>query len=273
GLFRIAYLCIWNLKKICRTNLQFVYGNSKSAQEYEAMVRACFDNIGRSMIDLLYFVERPKKLSKIVKFHNEEILTQALQENRGAIIATAHLGNFPLMFVSLVQRGYKVNVVIRSMREKGFSKFMYDLCALWKIKMIETFPQRHFVKETFSALRRNELLFILLDEVVPQEEGVSVPFFNAQVMRGTGPLLFHERIGSPILPMFMVQDKEGHFDIFVEEPLKVESRFSVEENMVKNISALTETIESFVRKYPTQWGGWLNKRWIAQGVVTPATSK
>lgn len=263
GLSRIAYQCIWNLRKICLANLQFVYGNTKSENEYKDMTRACFDNIGRSMMDLLYFVERPKKLSKIVTIHNEESLIKALQGNRGAIIATAHLGNFPLMFVSLVQKGYKVNVVIRSMRDEGFGKFMYDLCALWKINMIETFPQRYFIKETFSALKRNELLVILLDEVVSKEEGVLVDFLGSKVARGPGPLLFHERLGSPILPMFIAQNKEGHFDIFIEEPLEVEKGFSVDENRVKNISALTATIEVFVRKYPTQWGGWLNKRWIS----------
>lgn len=231
------------------------------------MTWACFDNIGRSMMDLLYFVERPKELSKIVNIHNEESLIKVLQGNQGAIIATAHLGNFPLMFVSLVQKGYKVNVVIRSMRDEGFGKFMYELCALWKIKMIETFPQRHFIKEAFGALKRNELLVILLDEVVPREEGVLVDFFNSKVARGPGPLLFHERLGSPILPMFIAQDKEERFDIFIEEPLKVEKGFSVDENMVKNISTLTTIIETFVRKYPAQWGGWLNKRWISSRTV------
>jgi KDO2-lipid IV(A) lauroyltransferase len=177
------------------------------------------------------------------------------------------------MFVSLVQKGYKVNVVIRSMRSEGFGKFMYDLCALWKINMIETFPQRHFIKETFAALKRNELLVILLDEVVPQEEGVMVDFFNSKVARGPGPLLFHERIGAPILPMFIAQDSEGHFDIFIEKPLNIEKRFSADENMMKNISALTSTIESFVRRYPAQWGGWLNKRWISQSVTVPTALK
>jgi KDO2-lipid IV(A) lauroyltransferase len=263
GLFRIAYLYIHNLKNICRANLQFVYGQQKTADEYEIMVRACFDNIGRSMMDMLYFVERPKQLLKIVRIHHEERLKKTLEAQCGVIAVSAHLGNFPLLFLSLVRRGYRVNVVIRSMREKGFSKFMYDLCALWNINMIETFPQKHFIKETFSALRRNELLFILLDEVVPADEGVTVPFLGSYVTRGTGPMLFHDRLGAPVLPMFMIQDQEGAFDLFIEEPLSVQSTLSPEENTIKNITYLTGVIESFVQKYPTQWGGWLNKRWIS----------
>lgn len=262
-LTRLAYLGIRSIKQICRINLKFVYGETKTAQEYESMVRACFDNIRRCMMDLLYFVERPKELLKIVRIHHEERLQEALQARQGVIVVTAHLNNFPLMFVSLVVKGYKVHVIIRTMREKGFSKFMYDLCALWKINMIETLPKKHFIKETFGALRRNELLFILLDEVVPEEEGVKVPFLGSYVTRATGPLLFQERHGSPIVPMFITQEKDGSFDIFIEEPLVLERTMSPEENTLKNITSLTMIIESFVKKYPTQWGGWLNKRWIS----------
>ena len=64
GLSRIAYIGIVNLKKVCRANLKFAYGNTKTGDEYEAMTKACFDNIGRSMMDMLYFVERPKELAR-----------------------------------------------------------------------------------------------------------------------------------------------------------------------------------------------------------------
>ena len=48
-------------------------GNQKSAGEYRSMRRNCIKNIGYSMLDLLYFVERPDELlenvdvDKIVK--------------------------------------------------------------------------------------------------------------------------------------------------------------------------------------------------------------
>ena len=259
--FFAAYYGITNLKRICMKNLYLAYGEQKSQEEYRETTKRCFKNISHAMLDLLYFVERPKELSKIVEFAKEEHLQQALQLNRGIIAVTAHLGNFPLMFISLVQRGYKVNVLIRPMRNKDFSKFMFDLCAKWKINMIQTSPQKTFLKESLGALKRNELLFFLLDEVVPQGTGVPVNFFNTQVTRATGPLLFEERMGSHIVPIFIAQDDQKHFKISIEEPLVVEKQFDVQENNRRNIASLTNTIERFVRKYPFQWGGWLNKRW------------
>lgn len=261
GLFSVAYWGLKDLKAICQKNLRSIYGNSRTPDEYKIMTKQCIMNVGQCMMDLLYYVERPDALSRVVSVDNEERLKDALKAGRGAIVISAHLSNFPLMFISLVQRGYKVNVIIRPMRNKKFSKFMYQLCALWNINMIQLVPRRKFIKESLSVLKHNELLFIMLDEVVPEESGVVVDFFNRKVERAVGPVLFHERTGSPILSVFIVQDENMNFKIFVEEKLNIEKNFSPENNDKINITNLTLIIERFVRLYPTQWGGWLNRRW------------
>lgn len=261
GLFSIVYLGLGNLRKICGKNLQSVYGIPKEPHEYDDMTRRIIRNISREMIDLLYYVNRPEELTKIVTMNNEDYLKDALRLGKGVVSVTAHIGNFPLLFVSLVQRGYKINVIIRPMRDNHFSKFMHRLCAQWNINMIQTSPRKKFVKYSLDALRRNELLFILFDEGVPKDAGVSVDFLNSKVTRAIGPMLFHKRMGSPILPVFIVQDEKKHFNITVEPPLVIESSLNEDENKVKNISNLTYIIERLVRKHPLQWGGWLNKKW------------
>ena len=159
-----------------------------------------------------------------------------------------------------------MNVIIRPMRDKNFSVFMHELCARWGINMISTSPQKEFVKGCLGALKRDELLFILLDEVVPKEAGVMVEFFNSQVSRSIGPTLFYERMKSPIVPIFITKEEDGHFNIFIEQALEAEEGPNRDENRIRNISKLTQTIESFVKKYPLQWGGWLNKRWVSNNI-------
>ena len=261
-LFSIATLFTKRLNTICMRNLQAVYGESKDQKEYERLTKQCIKNIGYCMMDLLYYVDRPSRLSKIVKIEHEEHLKKALDLGCGVIAVSAHLSNFPLLFVSLVQKGYKVNVIIRKMRSEHFSKFMYHLCSKWNINMIQTTPRKQFLKETLNALKRNEILFILFDETVPKEEGVEVNFFNSQVTRAIGPMLFQERTNAPVLPIFIVKDEHKNFKIIIDEPLKVHEELNEEENIVKNISDLTNVIEKYVNIYPVQWGGWLNKRWI-----------
>ncbi|MDO8579962.1 MAG: lysophospholipid acyltransferase family protein [Candidatus Omnitrophota bacterium] len=267
-LFPLAYWGMRDLRQICTLNMQRVYATTKTRQDIAGMTHACLKTIATSMMDLIYFVDRPEKLAKIVHLHNEEHLQNALNVGKGVIGATAHLGNFPLLFVALARKGYKVNVIIRPMRDEQFSQFVHDLCAQWNINMITTFPRKEFVRETLGALRRNELLFILLDEVIaPSAGGVEVDFFNGTVTRAPGPMIFHERMGSPVLPIFITQDERGNFNIFIEPALDVEARLAPDENTRRNIARLTATIEKFVTQYPCQWGGWFNKKWLQQQTI------
>jgi len=259
--FPIVFLNIKQLKKICVRNLQLVYGDSKNKKEYGLLTKRYIRSIGDAMVDLLYYLEWPDELKKITRFEGEDNLKKTLELGKGVIAVTAHLGNFPLMFVSLVQKGYKVNVVIRSMRDENFGRFMFRLCDKWGINMIQTSPGKKFFRESLGALKRNELLFFLLDEVVAPENGVKVKFFNRDVARATGPMLFFERTSSPVLPMFIVKDEKKRFNIFIKGPFEVIKENGPQENMVKNIAGLTNIIEYYVSRYPFQWGGWFNKRW------------
>ena len=264
ALFSMATLGTARIRGICVRNLMLVYGDTKNQKEYEHLANQHLKSIGYSMMDLLYYVDRPQELSKIMHIEHEDHLKKALAAGRGVIGVTAHLGNFPLLFVALSQRGYKVNVIIRPMRDEVFSQFMYRQCNKWNINMIQTLPKKQFLRETLGALKRNELLFILLDEVVAKEDGVQVPFFDRQVSRATGPMLFFKRSGAAILPVFIIKDPNNHYQIFVKEPFKNHDDGSEQENTVKNIGGITNIIEGFVRRFPLQWGGWLNKRWASE---------
>jgi KDO2-lipid IV(A) lauroyltransferase len=259
GLTSTFYFIIKPLQEIAYKNISSVYGSKKDDSQVKTMAKKCFDSIAIAMVDLLYYVEQPRKLLKKTKLINEEHLKEALSYGKGAIGVTGHLGNFPILFIALVQRGYKVNVIIRPMRNKQFSKFMFGLCAKWNINMITTTPRGQFYKRCLKALSNNELLFILADEYVEKDNGVEVDFFKHKVIRTVGPMVFHKRMDSPILPIFIGKDQENQFNIFVEKAINVEGHG--EENYQKNIAKLTNITEEYIQKFPYQWGGWFSKKW------------
>jgi len=263
SVFPIAWLYMHELKRICIHNLKFVYGEAQDQKDLEQRSKLYVKSIAYAMMDMIYYVDRPKQLSKITHLEGEENLKKILEQGRGAIAVSAHLGNFPLMFIYLAQKGYKVNVIIRNMRDPVFSKFVFQVCAKWGINMIETSPGKRFLRESLAAIGRNELLFILLDEIVAPENGVKVKFLGRDAIRARGPILFLERTSSPILPMFIAQDEKKQFRIFVEEPFEIAKEGSAQENMIRNITGLSTIVECFVKKYPMQWGGWLNKKWAS----------
>lgn len=260
-IFPIASLFMGRLRKIAQINFQSVYGPDKDTPTSRQMTTQCLRQTGRTMIDLLYFVERPQLFGQQVSIHGEEHLMRALDQKKGVIVFTAHLNNFPLMFVALVQRGYSVNVLIRPMRDPEFSRFMFDLCAKWRINMVPTKPRRDFLRRSYAALENNEMLFIMMDEIPPENKGTPVSFLGQTVKRATGPLLFYKKFQSPILPMFIAQDEQRRFHVYIEPEINIVAGTDQKEFEEKNTASMTAIIEKYVRKYPLQWGGWLNKRW------------
>lgn len=259
-LFFIALCCTKNLQKICRHNLRTVYQDKYSEKEYRKMAKQSLRNIGYSMLDMLFYVERPTKFKKVVRLNGLQNLDEALDKGNGVLGVTAHLGNFPLMFMGLVQQGYKINVIIRPMRNKGFSEFMFSLCDLWGINMIQTRPPKKFLRDTLNSLRRNELLFILFDEV-PPEDGVNVEFFGSRVKRAEGPALFQARTNASILPIFIHKDQQRKFCIDILSEFKPDACSGTKPGTEMCLNQLTAVIERQIRQHPLQWGGWFNKRW------------
>ena len=260
-IYYVAYPFMGRMRAITMTNLRAVYGAEKDESALRKMTNTCLRRAGGLMIDMIYYVEHPQELTPRVVTHEEQRLREALDKGKGVIAVTAHLNNFPLMFVSLIQKGYKINVIIRPMRDPEFSKFMFGQCEKWGVHMIPTKPRREFIRETYGALQRKEILFIVLDEIPADDAGVPVTFFGKTVKRATGPLLFYRKFGSPILPMFITQDEQNRFHIHIEEEIKLEENGDPSELEARNMNTMNAVIEKYVRFYPEQWGGWFNKRW------------
>ena len=74
GLFPIVYLMTKELTRICKRNLQLVYGDSKDKKEYDLMTKRCIKSIGHAVIDFFYYFDRPDELSKITHVENEDHL-------------------------------------------------------------------------------------------------------------------------------------------------------------------------------------------------------
>lgn len=259
-IYYIASPFMGRMRAITLKNLRAVYGPEKDDVFYRKMWAKCLRRAAGLMIDMIYYVEHPAELTPRVVTHGEERLRAALDKGKGVIACTAHLNNFPLMFVSLIQKGYKINVIIRPMRDPEFSKFMFGQCEKWGVHMIPTKPQREFLRETYGALQRNEILVIVIDEIPPGDAGVQVTFFGREVKRATGPLLFQRKFGSPILPMFIVQDEQDRFHVHIEEEVPIKEGPAAETD-AHNMNTMTAVTEKYIRFYPEQWGGWFNKRW------------
>lgn len=261
-LIEIGFCFTIRLKRITRESLQIAFGQTKNKKEIEAIVRKCFENFGQGMVELMYFMAHPAMIKEKVVLDGGQYLNKVLEKGKGAIVVSAHFGNFPLMLLRLAQEGYKTNAIIRPTRDPEIEKYFLAQRTQLGLNTIYSHPRKQCVDNTIRALRNNEVVFIPLDQNFGNGAGVFVEFFGQQAATATGPVVFAQRTGAPILPMFIIREKGDQHRVIMEPSLTLEERANDGDGeMIQvNVAKITNLIEQYIRKYPHEWG-WMHRRW------------
>lgn len=263
----IARPIIRKKKNIAMESLHTAFDGEKTNEEINAIADRCFENLGAGMIDLIYFLDRPKEVLEKVTIEGKENLDTALKEGHGVILLSAHFGNFILMYLRMALGGYKTNCIMRRVRDEQFEKYISDFRNENGIQTIYSLPHRQCVGNSLKRLRDNQILFILLDQHYGDEGGVFVDFFGKMAATATGPVVFSNRSGAPILPIFIEGNGANRYKIIIDPPVKFNATQGGQSELVANVAQLTKIIEQHIRHSPYQWGGWLHRRWKSQPVV------
>jgi len=255
----LGYRVAKKQRKLALESLNIAFGQEKSAQEIQGIARESFSFMAKSAVELMFLMDRPKLLKKRVRIVGRDNLDSALSKGKGVILVSAHFGNFPLLLARLVLDGYKAAGIMRPMRDSRVEKIFLEKRRRFKIKTIYNQPRATCVNDTIEALRNNELVFIPLDQNFGTA-GVFVDFFNKKAATATGPVVFAQRTEAAILPCFIIRQKDDTHKIIFELPLNLLRGRTSQETIIINIQRLTGIIESYIRKYPAEWG-WVHRRW------------
>ncbi len=260
ALIGFAYFFVQKHKKVAKESLEIAFSGEKSETEIKAITRKCFQSFGYGMIEMLYCLAHPAIVKKKVTFEGKEHLDAALAKGQGVVAVTAHFGNFPLMMMALGQQGYPVSSIIRPVRDEKMEEFLAKKRKESHLNTVYAIPRRKCVNDSLKVLRENGILFVPLDQNFGNGKGVFVDFFGQKAATATGPVIFAERTGAVILPMFIIRLDDDHHKVIVEEPIDIEKESDEKEMIFINISKITQIIETYIRKYPQEWG-WFHRRW------------
>jgi KDO2-lipid IV(A) lauroyltransferase len=256
----IGYIFTVSQKRIAFESLRIAFGKEKSDQEIRGISRDCFRNLGKGMIELIYFMDHPKMIREHVEFEGKEHLDKAFAQGKGVVAISAHFGSFPLMLLRCAQEGYKANAIIRPARDEIIEKYFLSQRSKLGLNTVYSHPRKQCVDTSIRVLRGNELLFIPLDQNFGSGGGVFVEFFGQKAATATGPVVFARRTGAPLIPMFIVRQGDDRHKIIIEPPMNIEEKATDQETIEFNTAKITALIERYVRKYPQEWG-WMHRRW------------
>ncbi|TBR16280.1 hypothetical protein EPO66_04870, partial [bacterium] len=155
----LGYLMALKQRKIALESLEFAFGADKSRAEIQKIARDCFIYMAKGAAEVMFLLDKPDLLKSQVSIEGKEHFDNALARGKGVILVSAHYGNFPLMLCRLSLEGYKVNGIMRHMRDVRTEEFFVKKRNKVGIKMIYSQPRKACVDESIRALRDNEALF------------------------------------------------------------------------------------------------------------------
>lgn len=224
-----------------------------------------FKNFGKYLVDFFRFSLLDKKFfEQQVEYHGLEYISESLAYGKGAVVVTAHLGNWELCGAALAMNGYPISAIALPHKNKRVDDFFVRQRVNMGVKVI---PMGVAVRRSFKVLQQNGLLGIVGDRDFSGEHGIFMDFFGKPLMVPRGPAIMSLRCGAPIVPVFMVRKEDGFTYKFIADRPIVSRHLAGEEENVRDISGRTlEVIKQYVAAYANQWF-MFRPYWIPEKII------
>ena len=128
--------------------------------------------------------------------------------------------------------------------------------------------KRDAVQAILQALRRGEMVGILIDQHISEREGVVVPFFGQPASTASAPALIAMRSGAAVFPAGTLREGRGRYRVRVGEEIYVRRSGDFKADLVENTARFTAAIEALIRERPDHWF-WVHRRWKTSLPIDP----
>jgi predicted LPLAT superfamily acyltransferase len=187
----------------------------------------------------------------------EEIITDELAKGGGAILLSAHVGNWELAGNLLHDRvKAPINVAMVDAEREALRQVYRPATDQRRLRIIGLGDDGlGAMVEINAALGRNELVGFLGDRVLPGAQGVSLPFLGENARFPQGPFVVALLSGAPIIPVFTLKTGLRRYTFRAHTPIHLPrvGRDKRDEVLRKAMMRYVATLESVVREHPYQW--------------------
>jgi KDO2-lipid IV(A) lauroyltransferase len=255
-----AYLLDRRHIRIGLRNLAFAFPD-KSLSERKRILRASYINLGLSAAEYIrlggFFYRRLRRRVKYSRFEYWATVNRRYP-GKGAVILTAHFGNFELLPAAHALHGYPITLVHHTQRFLAGDALMTYVRERTGIKVIR---KHAAARAVLKSLRDGELVGIPFDQNAKRSEAVFVPFFGELAATSSGLARLVAIAEVPVVPVFLLRERNRRrhrIEILDEIPIQRsdDPRADIEENTHR----FTRAIEDFVRRHPAQFL-WTHRRY------------
>jgi Kdo2-lipid IVA lauroyltransferase/acyltransferase len=227
--------------------------------------RAMYRTLARGLLEFLSMMLRPESQCRRVVLPDAAI-SEIRARGRGAIVATAHTGNWDLAACAMAGAA-PLSIVTKRLHVRLLDVLWQGARQRRGVKLLGVGGAG---KEALKALRRGEFVAMLIDQAPERSRSVvRIRFLGGHAWVDLAPALMAMRARAPFVVAFPVRLRGGSHAIEVAkilEPPRTPSGSWAAHAM----GEATRALERFVMDHPEQWL-WMHRRWkpLPMGCTEP----
>ena len=227
-------------------NLSLILGTPIPADS--PLVREVFRNFGRYLVEFSSIHRVPHPAVTLEGF---EHLTGAVRPRRGAIVMTAHFGNWELAAVMLRRHGMPISAIALPHDDPSIDRFFTQQRARCGIATIPLGADA--ARRGVRCLRDGGLLGVLGDREF-FGHGLTVSLCGHEVLFPRGPAILSLRAQAPVVPVFLVREGPWAFRLCVEPPIWPTTTDGRLDRSIRRLTqAYADVVARYLRRFPDQW--------------------
>ncbi len=258
----LAYRLDARRRRLALANLELALPELSEA-ERRRVARDSFRGFGAAACEALVAGRLgPAGIVPRIAVESWEPLDRALAGGRGAFLMSAHFGAWEIASYAVGARVSRLHLLARPPNNPRVAAHLQALRERWGHRQI---AKQGAGLRMLRAVRRGEVVGLLIDQRVRPAQGVRVPFFGREVWATPMLAYLSLRTGTPVVPLFCRPEGAGGYRLRLGAAITPDATEPSEEaQAVQSQTVLTarylEVIEAEIRRDPGLWL-WPHRRW------------
>lgn len=240
-------------RRIALANMDIVFGETRSKKEKRRLLASCYAAAAVLVLDFFWFSRHSNaRLKKYVVFDDS---TKVYFETSPMVAVTFHLGNWEVLGQAGASSGNPCSSVATPLPNSRINELTIGYRQSTGQRII---PRSGAVRGMLRELKNGNRVALLLDQnILPEEGGEFVTFFNRQVPISGMAVRLAERTGVPLVFMYCVLRPDGYYEARAKGPV---FPADWQNDSATGNQLVAAELEELVRSYPEHWM-WTYKRW------------
>ncbi len=253
----LAYHLSKKYRNIARANIHFVFGESKSEEEVDEIVRYSFKNL---IFNFLHIMELRNmslnELRSIITVENEAVVKKVHDEGRAIIYITTHYSSWEFGGASLGAFIEPVAGVYKKMKNEVYQEWLLQGRARFGNTNLE---KTRVAKSLIKLIRAKKASGILIDTNINPKEGIIIDFFGKPLRQTYTPAYLARKFNAAVIPVTIRTDDEDSYTLMLFDEIPVEHTDDEEADILKATQLQADWLRDLIKREPKFWF-WLHRR-------------